>query len=768
MSWGFNARRVGTAMLWIGLVARGAAGQASGSRPGHFEFTLKTEALTSAGVFDATGHLVRPLWALRTLGPGTHSGDWDGRDQFDQPAPRGDYEYRVVVNRGRYRNVAIIGNTGRDVANHTPGTMRSVALDGSEAVYTANDWEEAGADFKKWSADGTSLYNAEFQIRNGNPNGFAYAIAVDDRHLYCAVAGWPRAPFNGKQQVQRFRASDGKAEPFTEVRENAGHLQLHEWPDRAIPFGTSAADAALMKQPLRALAVAGETLWVCDALGGKVHRFHKETGRRLGSFPVRLPMALALAADGRVWVGHEHGKVTAFGPDGSGATPMIGDLGEVRSLAFGPADRLYVADGGTQQVKIYATTRDQAKLIGGFGRRAVPGDSEADRFYDLQGVAVDRRGGFVTIQNLPVGGARLTRWSAVGQRLWEQSGLEFVSLGTYARSDPDTFVSLQFNRYVLAREGTPHAQFNGNLFDGDPRYQADVHGVPRLVKIGTNTFFFTARGDGMQVYRRDGDAMRLSAMVGGREPTPDGRRDQSGPLGQWTWHDLDGDGGVSRDEVRWYRRPGAGKYSVLGMNVDEQGNLLYCEQESRAVWEMPLLGVDPHGNPRYDWARARIVIPRDRSRARLSPLMAVRSPEGTLYAFSRSETWREPKNEGAWMGGWALSAHDARGSMLWETPLPQVCVGMDAVPGGGVVLGWYEKAHVFHYNADGLLVGTAMPGPAAGGMTGWLDNTAALSANRDPRDQIVDVFTSDNYLYRILWYRIDDRPIETLRGTLRL
>jgi hypothetical protein len=120
------------------------------------------------------------------------------------------------------------------------------------------------------------------------------------------------------------------------------------------------------------------------------------------------------------------------------------------------------------------------------------------------------------------------------------------------------------------------------------------------------------------------------------------------------------------------------------------------------------------------------------------------------------------------MGGWALGAYDPAGAMRWATPLPQVCVGMDAVPGGGVVLGWYEKGHVFHYNADGLHVGTASPGPAAGGATGWLDNTAALAANRDPRDRLIDVFTSDNYLYRILWYRIDDRPLETIRGKLRL
>jgi len=35
---------------------------------------------------------------------------------------------------------------------------------------------------------------------------------------------------------------------------DAGHIQLHEWPERQIPRGTPEADADLMKTPLRALA----------------------------------------------------------------------------------------------------------------------------------------------------------------------------------------------------------------------------------------------------------------------------------------------------------------------------------------------------------------------------------------------------------------------------------------------------------------------------------------------------------------------------------
>ncbi len=736
------------------------------ARQGAFEFKLKEAGLTSAGIFDAQGKLVCPLWSLKTLEAGPHSGHWYYRDSFNRPLTGTDYELRVVINRGKYENVGIIGNTGNTQATHTPGAMKSVAVDPQGSIYTANDWEEAGADFKKWDRRGKSLFDANFQIRNGNPNGAPYAITADDDFLYCAVYGWDTKPNNSRQQIQRFRSRDGQLEPFTEVSDNGGHIQLYEWPEKKIPRGASERDVPLMKQPLRALAVREDLLYVTDALGGKIHVFHKKTGKLQGGFPVRLPMALAVGTNGRIWVGHEHSKVTAFDPDGANATLMIEDLEDISGLAIGRDNRLYVADKGAGLIKIYETDQLGARLVDTFGQRARPGDYAPDRFFQLEGVAVDSQGSMVTIQSQPFGGARLARWLPDRKLDWEQRGLEFVSLGTYSSRNPDEFISLYYNRYRLEKTGTPRAEYRGNLQYGDPKYRERVHGVPRIVALGNHSFFYTAQGDGMLVFRREGDSLRLAAMVGGRCPDPQGKSDDKAPLGQWTWNDRNGNGSFEHNEIVWYKKPGSGKYIVFGFNVDDRGNLLYCEHETGAIWELPLLGLDERGNPRYDWHASRVVVPRDRSPAQLLPLMAVRGDDGQLYAFCRSKYWTEPKNGGAWMAGWALSCYGRRGDMLWVTQLPQMCVGLDYIPGGGVLLAWFEKGHIYHYSRDGLLVGTVVPGAAAGGITGWLDNTAALAAARDPRDHLVDVFTSDNFLYRLLWYRIDDSKLETIRAKI--
>jgi hypothetical protein len=77
----------------------------------------------------------------------------------------------------------------------------------------------------------------------------------------------------------------------------------------------------------------------------------------------------------------------------------------------------------------------------------------------------------------------------------------------------------------------------------------------------------------LQVYRRDGDVLKLAAMVGGRNPWPDGTYDDKQPpekrkpLGQWTWTDANNDGTVQEGEVVWFAPPGKGQYATFGIMI---------------------------------------------------------------------------------------------------------------------------------------------------------------------------------------------------------
>lgn len=740
----------------------------TGATTARFAFALPAAGITSAAVYRPDGSLVRVLWTLKRLEPGRHTAQWDGRDERGEPVAPGVYRWRVVLNRAKYVNVGAIGNSGTppNAAGHVPVNMECIAVDDAGCAYTANGWDEAGADFKKWDPSGRPLYDAHYQIRNGKPNGAPYAIAVDGQYLYCAVGGWASAPWNSRQQIQRFRRSDGKEVPFTAPGLIDGHIQVWEWPERHIPAGTDAADARLMAHPLRSLAIAGDQLLVADALGGRILRFKKDTGASEGSIPVQLPQALAVAPDGNIWVAHQHHRIAVFSPTGELLAEPIADAGDVVALSFDPSGRLLVADADAGQVKIFDVRSPTPRLIRTLGRRARPGDRSPAAFYLLRGVAAGPRGEIFTIQTEPVCGARIAKWTPDLRLAWEHFGEEFVSLGNYGRDDPSLFISMTLHRYRLGKHLAGAWTYAGSIAPQDNRYRSDVHGVLRILRIGRGTFVYMPTGDGVQVYRYSGASLHLCSIVGGRDPAADGSR--NGPPAQWTWTDARGTGAPQPQDIVWYRTPGHGEYAVFGMDVDPKGTIWFANLATHSIWCLPMAGLDRRGNPRYSWALAREVVPRDISPLHFDPTMVQRSQDGSLYAFGWSAPWPAPANNPFWMGGTTLVRFAADKRMLWALPLPEVCVGLDATPGGGCMAGGGRSAHIYHYTADGLLIGTLAPGKAMGGESGWMDNHASVAVNRDPADGVLDVFAEDDYDLRIGWYRVDDRNIRRLQGTLTL
>jgi len=768
--------------------------------PSDFTYELPRAGLTSAGVFDADGKLVRTLWRTTSQPAGKHSETWDGMTDFKQPAAPGKYEVRVVLNNGTYTNVANIGNTGQppDDHGHLQGNAPDMTVDANGRIYTANGWDEAGHDFKVFNPDGTTAFHARYQIRNGNPNGAPYSIAVDDKFIYCGMGGWAHEPWNSKQQLQRFTIENGNHTTFTDesLKDSAGHIQLYEWPERQIPETVAPADVGMMHAPLRAVAIRGDELLCADVLGNKIHRFHKVTGKKLGEFNVALPHALAVDdARGLIFVGHEHSKVSIFDGDGKLLKTPITDAKFVQAIKFCPrGTRLILTDSGANQVRVYremipghrlAVPAYGAPTI--FGGPAKPGDDQPDRFYKLQCAVMDHEGNLIVSQSFPAAGFRLTKFAAGEAKdenaklfsvpttkvVWDHMGLEFCSVGNYAAYRPDEVITQRMHRIAIDRKNSTWT-YKGTVLQSDPKYIDHQHGVPRILKIGQNEFFFQAYGDGMQAYRRDSDGLlRLSAMVGGINPRPDGTWNDFVPpekktgMGQWTWSDANGDGVVDEKEINTFKEFGQGQYSVLGMNVDMQGNILYCDHHTWGIHELPRTGVDAKGNPTWDWAKGRQLVERDETPAKFFPLMAVRAEDGSIYALGRPEEGSvfERANRQidgwVWMGGELMAKFDKTGQRQWVIRMPKKCNGIDVIPGGGAATGFFEDGETYHVSPDGLVIGSVKPGDPSGNQTGWLDNTSAVVANRGP-DGVIDLFIEDSYLHRFLWHRIDDKNIQTI------
>jgi len=201
----------------------------------------------------------------------------------------------------------------------------------------------------------------------------------------------------------------------------AGHILLDDWEPFQISEKMSADAASLGTSPLRALDVAGSTLYVANALAGDVRMFDTTTGEQKGKFDVHRPTAVAVDSLGQIWVGHDHDVVAAFRADGySGVT--YANFGEVTSLTFGPGATLYATDSATGQVLVLDTAANPAKFIPLLGAKAKPGDATTDRFFDLRGVAADNNGNLVTLD----GGtkdhpARIAKWSPERKLLWQRA-----------------------------------------------------------------------------------------------------------------------------------------------------------------------------------------------------------------------------------------------------------------------------------------------------------------------------------------------------------
>ena len=125
----------------------------------------------------------------------------------------------------------------------------------------------------------------------------------------------------------------------------------------------------------------------------------------------------------------------------------------------------------------------------------------------------------------------------------------------------------------------------------------------RLQKLGETEFAFQGYGDGLQVYRREGDLYRPASMFGRGNPFPDGIYHDAMKEGErrpkeaiWSWT------GCATETPRSMRRKSPGSrteesvspFHNFGVSIDADGNALICND---AITEIPMTGFDGRGIP---------------------------------------------------------------------------------------------------------------------------------------------------------------------------
>lgn len=144
----------------------------------------------------------------------------------------------------------------------------------------------------------------------------------------------------------------------------------------------------LMEMPLISIAVRDDSLYVADAIGGRILKYHKVSGNYqgvIGGLPAACGLAVALS--GNIWVGHEHTKASVFSASGVRlATPIV-DLDEVRALSI-QGNVLAVAER-TGEIRKYAISGGTlVSQTGSYGLPQRPGE----RMASINGMALDASG----------------------------------------------------------------------------------------------------------------------------------------------------------------------------------------------------------------------------------------------------------------------------------------------------------------------------------------------------------------------------------------
>ena len=803
----------------------------------NFSANLNPGGVTSAGIFNSQGRLVRTLWAMEVFPAGNLNASWDGLNDFGSPIPAGNYTWKVIRNGSTYTNLSAIGNTGMPphTAGHVPIYLQGVALDSASNVYTVNGWDEPHFDVIKWSpVDGQAMMNTGHCISEA----FLKGVAVEPDGSYAYVTGTSDSDDRSKSRFTIYRVSMApglyESERTINFTQQGRCIKVYDgnnpgYPDSGppnYPGWATAADKEVMKEPLVSIVVKGGSLYVTDALGGRILKYDKVSGNHqqtISGIPVAC--GLAIASDGKIWVGHEHTKVSVYNAAGNRLATPISNLTEVRSLSIqtvAGTPTLCVADrvGKIRKYRIGGNGRSVTQ-VSTFGLPQRPGDWTSERMLLVNGMAMDALGNVVVLDHMG-DGSRMQKLNPQYAQVWDQMCLEFSSSVAYGSANPNVAFSSFRQAYQLDRTtgnwthlGTAKTDTAGQYFGN---FESAHSGPPHVVRLGGNDFFYFPAGDSVGVYRVVpgvnplGPTLKLASVLGGEGPGPDGLMWMNRYL--WEWNDNQGDG-----QIQYTPRstPGqAGEVNLIAVGespdpnwrwhrasyeVDDSGRVWIASYqrsnvpnasfpwEGDALYAIPVQGLNSRGNPMYRWSDAVKLMDGTTGRnalgltgsERFEWKMAGQSTDassvGMVYGLAWSDKQGLPQDGLAWMGGNVLFGFQQSnpatlsflGTPKFCVPLPKTSVGMRPIPGGpgGALAGIDpETGTVGHYTKEGLLIGSMKTSFTFRDMSKepWVVGRldAYLAVNCNRApDGLFDVFVEDNLNQRVVWYRVNDSNIQT-------
>jgi hypothetical protein len=329
-----------------------------------FSFTLPTNAVTSAGVYNpSTGALIRTLWGNQQFQAGTNYGAWDGNDDSGNPVASGSsYQIKMIYHNVQYVWDGTVGNSSATQSGpnvwRAYGGICDMAIAGGKA-YCTFGYDELENPFR-YFVIGQPQAPIEYSPGWTDPYSDYMVVASDGTKTY-----WGKATGGLSGQDTYIAATTNS------------NSQQYSFPKGVTPVGgaqkwTSCIDydatAGQPNQPTGlAVQQSGNDLFVAHNNLNVVRVFDKVQGSSLGSFTVASPAKMAVTADGDVWVISNTATsptVKRYTFSNGSATLKATISGVVLPMAVGVSaddSTVVVVDGGTaQQIKAYSNSSGAA------------------------------------------------------------------------------------------------------------------------------------------------------------------------------------------------------------------------------------------------------------------------------------------------------------------------------------------------------------------------------------------------------------------------
>lgn len=337
-AWG-KARLSSTGTPPANTVSSPAALPASNGIPIHFK--LPQAARVSMNITDQQGWILRELCVATPFSAGENTVTWDGRDEYGDPLPEGNYCWKLAFFDGvGSKRIGGAGNSARPPFRTKDGKgdlgaihgMPSALASDAEGIYHLGGTEEGNPGLTKLSPDGFALWKRSL----GGGWGAGLAMAASDRLAAMVVHT------KGKSLLTTMNPKTGKD----------------------ATAGSAGSRFDLGDVNVTGLAICGNKACFSIFDKNQIGVLDLATGQRAPEIAVPTPRDVRAIDDTHLLVTSGNQVLKLDLATGRSAV-LIPNLTEPHAVARDAAGNVYVSEwGDRQQISKFSSS---GKLIGRFG-----------------------------------------------------------------------------------------------------------------------------------------------------------------------------------------------------------------------------------------------------------------------------------------------------------------------------------------------------------------------------------------------------------------